>query len=160
MTSIWQGHGERSVEEKIGDASWLAVAIAAAIGGIGVMTLYSVAGGSMQPWAATHLGRLIAGFFAVLVIAVLPIRLWMALAYPIFVLALGCLVAVEFVGVSAGGAQRWLELGPLTFQPSELMKGALILALARFYQRLPPWWVSHPLALLACLALVIASRPP
>jgi len=63
---------------------------------------------------------------------------------------------VPFLGVDALGARRWLVFGPFSFQPSELMKVALVMALAAYYQRLAPARVSRPLWLLFPLLMILA----
>ena len=68
-------------------------------------------------------------------LAVMPLRYWAAAAYPTYVGSLFLLIAVEFLGATGGGAQRWLDVGPVRIQPSEFMKVAILLALARFYHQ-------------------------
>ena len=101
----------------------------------GAAVLYSAAGGSFTPFASSHLIRF--GIFMVvaLVIAAMPRDFVKLVAYPAYVGILLLLVAVEAAGAMGGGSQRWLEVGPIRLQPSELMKPAI--ALARFYDTLP-----------------------
>ena len=103
----------------------------------GAAVLYSAAGGSFTPFASSHLIRF--GIFMVvaLVIAAMPRDFVKLVAYPAYVGILLLLVAVEAAGAMGGGSQRWLEGGPIRLQPSELMKPAIALALARFYDTLP-----------------------
>ena len=135
---------------------WAIPPLAAVIGGIGVATLYSVAGGSMDPWAMRHVTRLIIGFGVMFGLMMMPGKVWMQLAYPIYAVALILVLAVMLRGTQALGAQRWLVLGPLSLQPSEIMKFALILVLARYFHDLPGRLISHPLAVLAPLVMVAA----
>ncbi len=145
--------------------AWIIPPVAALIGGIGVATLYSVAGGSMEPWAMRHVVRLIIGFGLLIGLAFVPARLWIQLAYPVYGLALLLVIAVLFRGTQALGAQRWLVVGPLSLQPSEIMKFALVLVLARYYHGLPgrlisnPWAVLVPFLLVAVPMLLIAKQP-
>ncbi|MBV6632094.1 MAG: rod shape-determining protein RodA [Alphaproteobacteria bacterium] len=104
-----------------------------AIGGIGVVALYSAAGGSMDPWASRHAVRLGMGVLGMLVIALIDLRYWFRFAFVIYGAGLLGLVAVAVIGEMGGGAQRWLQIGPLQIQPSEFMKIAVILVLARYY---------------------------
>ena len=134
--------------------AWLIPPLAAVIGGIGVATLYSVAGGSMEPWAMRHVLRLILGFAMLFGLALVPPALWMRLAYPIYIVALVLVAAVLVRGTQALGAQRWLVLGPISVQPSEMMKFALILVLARYFHQLPARRISSLLAVLIPLILV------
>ena len=135
--------------------AWMIPPLLAVIGGIGVATLYSVGGGSMQPWAMTHVTRLIIGFGLLIALALAPAELWRRVAWPVYVVALILVVLVMLRGTQALGAQRWLTLGPLSLQPSETMKLALILVLARFYHDLPARQIADSKAVLIPLALTV-----
>jgi Bacterial cell division membrane protein len=106
------------------------------IGGVGVSALYSAAGGAMDPWASRHAIRLGVGVVAMLMLAMIDLRYWFRLAYVIYALGILSLIAVAVIGEMGGGAQRWLQIGPLQIQPSEFMKIGVILALARYYHTL------------------------
>ena len=112
--------------------------VVAVIGMIGLLTLYSAAGGSLQPWALKQ-GLI---FFVCLSLAIGMSWLKMATIkmaiFPAYVIILIMLVLVEMLGFVGGGAQSWLDLGFIRVQPSEFMKPAVVLALARFYELLPP----------------------
>jgi len=116
---------------------WRLLVIVMALGGFGLIVLYSAAGGSLKPWAMSHGVRF--GIFLILAVAMSHVReaQWKAAAYPGYVLILALLFAVELLGAVAGGSQRWIDLGIMRLQPSELMKLAIVLALARFYDQLP-----------------------
>jgi rod shape determining protein RodA len=103
----------------------------------GGLVLYSAGGGAMQPFAQSHFIRF--AVFAVMtaIIASLPREAVRVLTYPGYLVVLLMLLGVEVVGQVGGGSQRWLELGPIRIQPSELMKPAVVLAMARFYETLP-----------------------
>lgn len=103
----------------------------------GGLVLYSAGGGAMQPYALSHFIRFLV--FAVMagMIASLPRDAVRMLTYPAYSAVLLLLLAVEIVGQVGGGSQRWLEFGPIRIQPSELMKPAVVLAMARFYETLP-----------------------
>jgi rod shape determining protein RodA len=116
--------------------------------------LYSAAGGSFSPWAARQMARFMIGLVILVAVACVDLRVWMGLAYPAYVFSLLLLVAVEVAGRVGLGAQRWIELGPLALQPSELMKIALVLALARYLHGLAPGEVSKPLKLFLPLAMI------
>ncbi|GMN01541.1 rod shape-determining protein RodA [Erythrobacter sp. MTPC3] len=105
--------------------------------GFGAAVLYSAAGGSMQPFAASHLIRF--GVFMVMaaVIASLPRPLVKFMAYPAYIVVLLLLIAVEIIGQVNGGSQRWLNLGPIVLQPSELMKPVVVVTLAHYFSTLP-----------------------
>jgi rod shape determining protein RodA len=132
----------RGARQKLYEINWAFVLLILLIGTIGVAMLYSVEGGAWDPYASRHVVRFAFGFAVMLVVAMFPPRFWMGIAYPAYLGALILLVGVEVAGVTRGGAQRWLEIGPIQMQPSELMKIALVLALARYYHDLPEEKVS------------------
>ena len=140
--------------DKLLEINWGLVLLITVIACVGFAMLYSVAGGQFQPWAQQQIVYFIAGLVVLIAAACVDIRVWMALAYPMYAIAFLLLVAVELVGHKGLGAQRWLDIGPLQFQPSELMKIALILTLSRYLSALGPAEVSHPRHLLVALAMI------
>jgi len=116
---------------------WRMLLLVLAIGGFGLVVLYSAAGGSMRPWALSQGTRFI--LFIGMAIAMSRVReaQWKAIAFPAYAILLTMLLGVEMLGKISGGSQRWLDLGIIRLQPSEMMKLAIILALARFYDILP-----------------------
>jgi rod shape determining protein RodA len=111
---------------------WI-VALLIAIAGIGFLMLYSAANGSMFPWAAKQIIRFSAGLAIMVMVAATDIRNWMAYAYPLYLVSLLLLIGVEAMGFIGMGAQRWIDLYIVQLQPSETMKIALVLALARYF---------------------------
>ena len=118
--------------------------------------LYSAAGGSWEPWASRQVVRFGVGMALLLCVAVIDIRFWFRIAYVFYGVALVLLVAVEFKGRIGLGAQRWLDIGFIQLQPSELMKIALVLSLARYFHGLTYEQVGNPLRLVFPTALVMA----
>jgi rod shape determining protein RodA len=104
----------------------------------GGLVLYSAGGGAMQPFAQSHFIRFAVLAVMTAVIAAMPREAVRVLTYPAYIVVLVMLLGVEIVGQVGGGSQRWLEAGPIRIQPSELMKPAVVLAMARFYETLPP----------------------
>lgn len=104
----------------------------------GAAVLHSAASGNFFPWAATHLARFSVFLGMALVMARLPKALFRDFAYAAYGGVLVLLILVELIGGIGGGSQRWLNLGFMTLQPSELMKPAIVLVLARYYDELPP----------------------
>lgn len=117
---------------------WKLIALLSAITGFGLLVLYSAAGGHWSPWALQQGVRFLAFLTLALVIGRLPLRIFEDFAYLSYIGVAILLVAVEAIGFAGGGSQRWLNLGFMNLQPSELMKVAIVLALARFYAQLPP----------------------
>jgi rod shape determining protein RodA len=122
-----------TLREKLWQVRWLFVLLLCVTGGVGVGMLYSAAGGSFTPWAIRQFVRLTVCLALMLAIAMTDIRLWLRHAYLIYVATFGLLVAVEIAGSIGMGARRWIDLGIINLQPSELMKIALVLALARYF---------------------------
>ena len=151
-----EGYEKRQFKltEKLILVNWPFLLLIATITSFGVAALYSVAGGSLEPWASRHVVRFCLGLAVLFAVAVSDLRWWLRAAYPLYAVALILLALVMVIGVESGGAKRWLGYGELSFQPSEMMKIALILALARYYQWLPPEKVSWPHALLIPLAMI------
>ena len=112
------------------------VLVICATAAVGIVMLYSAAGGSAEPWAVRQMARFVLALVVMLMVAVTDIRLWFRWAYPIYVAGLVLLVIVDFVGIIGMGAQRWIDLGVINLQPSEVMKIALVLALARYFHGL------------------------
>jgi rod shape determining protein RodA len=117
--------------------NWRILFLVGAIGGFGLVVLYSAAGGSFTPWAFSQGIKLVVFSGMALVLSRIPESLWKAAAFPAYGVILAMLIAVELLGAVRGGSQRWLELGFIRLQPSELMKLCIVLAVARFYDLLP-----------------------
>ena len=115
--------------------NWVIVLCVVFLGFIGVAALYSAAEGNWNPWAKSHLTRLIIGVFLMFIITFIHPKFFYKLTLISFLLGLMSLVFVKFFGV--GSVQRWITIGGLNVQPSELMKFALILMLARYFDQLP-----------------------
>jgi rod shape determining protein RodA len=143
-----------SLVDKLFEINWGLVLLITMIACIGFAMLYSVAGAHVSPWASKQMMRFAVGLAILVVAALVDIRVWMNLAYPAYALALLLLVGVEVAGHVGLGAQRWIELGPLQLQPSELMKISLVLALARYLHGLGVEDVSRPLRLLIPLVMI------
>ena len=136
--------------------SWGLVILVCAIAAVGVMLLYSAGGGSWEPWASRQLSRFGSGFVVMLIFAMIDIRIWMKIAYPVYAIVFALLIVVQMMGHVGMGAERWINLGPLVIQPSELMKIALVLALARYVHGFSLIEVRSPLVLIVPLLLILA----
>ncbi|MBV9904933.1 MAG: rod shape-determining protein RodA [Alphaproteobacteria bacterium] len=121
-----------SIADKMFEVNWGLILLITIIASVGFAMLYSVAGGSFSPWASAQMMRFALGFVVLLVVAMIDVRVWMSLAYPAYAVSLLLLIAVVIAGHVGKGAERWVSLGPIGLQPSELMKISLVLALARF----------------------------
>jgi rod shape determining protein RodA len=142
------------LKKKLVQLNWPFLLVITSITFVGAVALYSVAGGSLDPWASRHVARYCIGLALLFAVVLVDIRWWLRAAYPLFVVALVMLALVDLFGVESGGAKRWLGWGEYSFQPSEMMKIALVLAIARYYQWLPPSQVSWPWAVLPPLLMI------
>ena len=145
-----------SFAEKIWRINWGLAVVLTAIAAIGVVALYSAAGGRFDPWAGRHAARYGVAFAIMLVVALTHPKVWLALAWPIYVMALLLLIAVDVVGKIGMGAQRWLVVGPMQIQPSEIAKVAVILVLARYYHGLSKEQAARFLYALPPLLVIVA----
>ncbi len=122
-----------SLKDRFLRLNWFYFAIMCLVVGIGFMLLYSVAGKNIDPYASRQIYRFWAALVIFFVVSLSDLRFWMKYAYILYAITLILLIAVLFVGTKGMGAQRWLNLGFIQLQPSELMKITLILALARYF---------------------------
>ena len=130
-------HQDPGLIEKLISINWGLILLICAVASIGFAMQYSAAGGSMEPWAGRQMVRFGIGLALMVVLAVVHLRWWFKLAYVLYAVALVLLVAVEVFGRIGMGAQRWLNIGFIQVQPTELMKIGLILVLARYFHGLP-----------------------
>lgn len=122
-----------TMREKFQNISFSFVLLILILAGIGVVMLYSAANGHWSPWALNQLMRFGLGFAVMMVLALVDVRVFMRYAYVLYFISLVLLIIVEVGGHVGMGAQRWINLGFMKLQPSELMKIALVLALARYF---------------------------
>ena len=128
----------RVVPAPLRELPWRMLLLVLGIGGFGLVVLYSAAGGSLRPWALSQGIKFFAFLLAAVALSRVPERVWKAGAIPAYALLVISLLLVEALGAVRGGSQRWLDLGFIRLQPSELMKPAIVLACAKFYDLLPP----------------------
>ena len=145
--------------------NWPLIALLIMVASYGFVMLYSVAGGSLTPWAEPQIKRFGLGLALMFVAAFTPLWFWRSVAGLAYVVTLLLLLGVEFFGTVGMGAKRWLVIGPLRLQPSELAKITTILALAAYYDWLDLKKVSHPLhvigaALVALVPTLLVLRQP
>ena len=144
-----------SIADKLLEVNWGLVLLIALIACVGFAMQYSVAGGHMYPWAAPQAIRFVVGLAILVGVALVDIRFWMRAAYPAYAIAFVFLIVVQIAGHTGNGSERWIQIGPIELQPSELMKLALVLALARYLHGLSVEDVSKPLKLLVPLLMII-----
>lgn len=156
---------EMTLQQKLWQVNWGLLLLIAMVAGVGLAMLYSAANGSWKPWASGQMLRIGIGFVAMLVIALIDIRIWMRYAYAVFAIGVALLLSVEFFGEVQKGARRWIDLRVINLQPSELMKFFLVIALARYFHGLSqeevarPTYLIAPLAIIAIPVLLILRQP-
>lgn len=144
----------KNLKEKLYEVNWLLPVLIGMVGLVGVAMIYAATDGVWSRGAAQHAIRIMVAGVFMLMIALTDIKVWYTLAYPVYAIALVLLIGVEFFGVSINGAQRWLDVGITRVQPSEIMKLAIVLALARYYHDLARWRVSHISGIAGALFLI------
>lgn len=136
QTSTGLSESRLTVVQRLLKLNWGLVLLIAVTACVGFTMLYSVSGGTAETWVSRQLVRFGIGFLLMLIVAVVDIRFWLRGAFLFYGISLALLVAVEAVGTVGMGARRWIDLGPFQLQPSEIMKIALVLALARYFHSL------------------------
>ncbi len=143
--------------QKVLALNWALILLICAVASLGFLVLYSVGGGSWT-WAEPQMKRFLLGMAVMFFVAMVPIWFWRNVSAAGYAVTLLLLVAVELFGTTGGGAQRWIDLGPLRLQPSELMKITMVMTLAAYYDWLPAPKASHPLwVLVAALIILVPS---
>lgn len=140
---------------KILQINWLYVLLLCGLAGVGYTALFSAAGGHQEPYAARHIIRFGFGLVLMLGLALIDIRFLARLAWPAWAGCVGLLILVTQIGHVGKGAQRWIDLGGFQLQPSELMKIALVLALARWFHRASWERIGNPLFLVPPIIAVL-----
>jgi rod shape determining protein RodA len=157
--------GPTTLGQRLWQVSWTLVLLLCILAAIGIAMLYSAAAGAWDPWASRQLIRFAAGMALMIAIAVTDIRIWLRYAYVLYGVVLALLVAVELMGVIGMGAQRWIDLGVVQLQPSEIMKITLVLVLARYFhgptleEIARPTFLIIPLALVAAPVVLVLKQP-
>ena len=140
---------------KVFYVNWGLYLLITAAAAIGWLMLYSIAGGDMSVWARPQMQRYAAGFVLALGITFTPIWFWRSMSGTAYVLTFMLLLVVQFFGHVGMGAQRWIDLGFMKLQPSELMKVTLVMMLATYYDWLDDKKVSRPLWVIIPVLLII-----
>ncbi|SLN75737.1 rod shape-determining protein RodA [Roseisalinus antarcticus] len=145
--------------------NWPIIVLLTAVACAGFLMLTSVAGGDISRWAEPQMKRYAVGIVLMIGVAMVPIWFWRNMAGVAYAASLFLLVLVEFFGTEGKGAVRWIDLGFMQLQPSELMKIALVMALAAYYDWLPmgrtsrPLWLVPPLLLIFIPTALVIRQP-
>jgi len=150
---------------KVLHLDWPLVILLTAVAGLGILMLYSIAGGDFDVWARRQAMVFAAGLLLMFFIAMVPIWFWRNLSGLAYLVAFVLLVVVELFGDTNMGAQRWIDLGFMQFQPSEMMKFTLVMLLAVYYDWLEgrrvsqPLWVAIPVLMIMAPAVMVLMQP-
>lgn len=149
----------------LAEVNWVIVLVMALICFIGFAMMVSAGNGDVHPYASSQVSRFLVAFMVMLVLALIPMHLLLDYAYILYFIGVFILLVVDIIGHTGMGAQRWLRFGGINLQPSEFMKLAVILALARYFHQLHPEDIRRvpylliPIAMLAIPALLILRQP-
>ncbi len=141
---------------KVFHLNWALILLLTAVAAFGWLMLYSIAGGNIETWAKPQMQRFGLGLTIMFIVAFTPIWFWRNMSGLAYVIAMILLLIVEFFGVVGMGAQRWIDLGFMRLQPSELMKVTLVMMLATYYDWLDDKRISRPLWVLIPVLLIMA----
>jgi len=156
MASTTMHEQRASVGQKLHHVNWGLLIVLSLVASVGFAMLYSAANGNPDPWAWRQLSRFAIGLVILLVVAMVDLRFWLQNAYWIYLGSFLLLIYVELAGQIGMGAQRWIDLKLFQLQPSEIVKIATILALARYFHRLGFERIGRPHMLLVPIILVAA----
>ncbi|RED54188.1 rod shape-determining protein RodA [Aestuariispira insulae] len=146
---------EMSLSQKLWQVNWGLLLLITMIACVGFGMLYSAANGSWDPWASRQMLRFGVGLVLMLVIALIDIRHWLRFAYLLYAVGFVLLIGVEFFGTQGMGAKRWLDFAVFRVQPSEVMKIAMVLALARYFHGVAQEEIGRPSRLIMPILMVI-----
>ncbi len=154
--SLDHGRPRHAIAEKLVSLNWGLVLLLAAVGAIGIAMLYSAANGAWQPWAEKQAMRFGVAALIMVGAALVDLRTWLRIAYWFYGIVMVLLIAVEVRGAIGMGAQRWIDLGIIQLQPSEFMKIAAMMALARYFNGLTIEEIARPHRLFVPALLILA----
>lgn len=137
MSIVLNKNQELTLKERFFNLNFIFIGIIILLAAIGCLTLYSAAGGNISPWALNQAVRFCVGLGVMLVVALIQPEFYYKIATPFYIATLLLLAVVEVAGHTGMGAQRWINLGFFKLQPSELMKIAIVLELARYFSTTP-----------------------
>ena len=144
---------------------WLYILLLLSISFIGVALLYSIAGGSWDPWALNQIIRIFIGLAVVILISLVNIQFWYKLANPLYLFSIFLIILTFFLGKEVSGAKRWIDFYFFSFQPAEITKIFVILALAKYFHsiKLQSYDIKQkiffPLFILIIPVLLIFKQP-
>ena len=129
-------HSELTFIQKVKKLDFILLFNIVLLSAISLVVMYSTDGGEILYHTKSHFIKLVTFFLLMLVISFFNIKIWHLFSYIFYILTIFLLIWVAFYGIKVSGSQRWMNLYFIVLQPSELMKIAIILCLAKYYHRL------------------------
>ncbi|RGP38836.1 rod shape-determining protein RodA [Pseudotabrizicola alkalilacus] len=150
---------------KVLHLNWPLIVLVTAVSAVGWLALYSIAGGRMDVWAGRQMQVFALGAVLMLFVAFVPIWFWRNMSLLAYIVSILLLLVVEFFGSMGMGAQRWIEVGGIRLQPSEMAKVTLVMMLAAYYDWLDVkktsrlLWVLIPVVLTVIPTVLVLMQP-
>ena len=144
-----------TIIQKIKNLDYFLLFFIILLGAISVFTMYSTDGGEILFHTKSHFIKFIVFFPMMIFMSMFTIKFWHKLSYFIYLIVLALLIWVSIFGVEASGSKRWIDLYFINLQPSELMKVAIILCLAKYYHRLKINDVNNFTPIITSIAIII-----
>ena len=157
--------GAQNLKDKIFALDFLLIFFVLLLGIISIFAMYSTEQGKFGYYTQSHLYRFSIFFILFITISFIKVKNWYKSAYLFYFTILILLLAVDFFGVTSSGSKRWISLFFINLQPSELMKIALIIFLAKYYYKIPTENVANlkyiiaPLFAILVPVLLVAQQP-
>ena len=143
MQSLHFNRGRISLRDKILSLDIKLILLILLLGIISFFAMYSTERGNLQYYTQSHIYRFCIFFSLFILLSFVQIKHWLKISYIFYFIILVLLFGVDTFGVTASGSKRWISLMVFNLQPSELMKVALIMFLARYYNKIPTRDVNH-----------------
>jgi len=151
--------------QKIRSLDFILIFCILILGVISSLSMYSTDGGDLLYHTQSHIIRFIVFFLMMLILSFVRISFWHSIGYFLYIVVLVSLIWASFYGITASGSQRWISLYFINLQPSELMKVAIIICLAKYYHRNQIHKVNNfknllfPITILILPILLVISQP-
>ena len=154
-----------SFREKILALDFPLIFLILLLGTISLFAMYSTEQGKFGYYTQSHFYRFAIFFMVFMIVSFFRVKFWFKSTYLFYLIVLMLLIAVNIYGITSSGSKRWINLFFLNLQPSELMKVALIIFLARYYNKIPSEYVSNvkyiflPLFAIIVPVFLVAAQP-
>jgi rod shape determining protein RodA len=141
--------------QKVRNFDYILLTCILLLGLISIFSMYSIDGGEVLFHTKSHISKFLIFFTMMIFLSFFNIKFWHYFGYLFYVIVLSLLVWASLYGIKASGAQRWINLYFINLQPSELMKIAIIVCLAKYYHRIQPNQVNNIQIIFVALVILI-----